>query len=157
MNGAVADSPAPFLVSADEDEGIEKLPAATERDKSDADENKVAKRSLRNLLPCAGELADGAVWALTADWNELCRTRAAADGEQPSDNFNQMRQLFLAFSLLGRVRDPTHLLVEDQCSSCGQRHDDQQEVIKEAATLYTHHPSAPTISVSDPLLCVRAC
>lgn len=157
ISGAVADSPAPFLVSADEDEGIEKLPGATERAKSDADEDKVAKRSLRNLLPCAGELADGAVWAPTADWNELCRARAAADGKQPSDNLNQMRQLLLASSLLGHVRDPSQLLVEDQCSSCGQRRDDQHEVIKEAATLYTHHPSAPTISVSDPLLCVRAC
>lgn len=136
-----------FLVSTEEDEGIEKMPPNTARAKTDADEAEVANRVSRNLLPCSGEVADGAVWARTADLHGLCSSRAASGDEEEPGNVRQMRQLFDAFSLLGHVRDPAKVLVDAQCS-CGQRREQRQEVLREPALLYTHHPTAPALPVS---------
>lgn len=146
---AAAMDVSPFLVSAEEDDGIEKMPPNTARALTDADEAEVAKRVSRNLLPCAGEVADGAVWARTADWQGLLSSRAALRDEEEPANLRQMRDLFNASSLLGHVRDPADILVEAQCS-CGQRREQRHEVVREQAVLYTHHPTAPALRVSFP-------
>lgn len=50
------------------------------------------------------------------------------------------------------VRDLTQVLVEAQCSSCGQRREDRHEVNKEPDALLKHHPSASALQVRDDLL-----
>lgn len=144
-----ASEPAPFIVSAKKDEGIEKLPSETARDPADTEERTVARRAWRTLLRCASEIADGAVWARTADWRGLCRDRAAEHGEPASEGIQQMRQPFRTCSLLGHVRDPSEVLLEARCGSCGLQRYDRYKVVPESATMYIDYITAPAISVSD--------
>lgn len=157
-SGLPADA-APFISSAEEDEGLEKLPSGTLRSATDSDEIVAAKRVPCNLIPCAGERAQADVWARTADWCGLPTMRARPTGTM-NDDVQLMYNLYDASVALGHIRDPAHALVELRCGSCGLKRQERHKVENEPAILYSHHPSAPTLSVSSaccPILLLALC
>lgn len=144
-----------FLSSEDEDEGIEKLPSDTSRDKGDSPEEMVAARNPRNLLPCRGEMADAEVWARTSDWEAIRSKPAAALKPGISDDRKLLMDLFQVSLRLGHIRDVSEVLVERHCGSCGTERGADVQVTPERAIIYTHHPSAPAIEVRRPLIMGR--
>lgn len=50
------------------------------------------------------------------------------------------------------MREVDDILVEPYCGSCGTARQERHEIIKEGATMYAHHPSAPIMQVSIALL-----
>lgn len=142
-----ADYPS-FVVSAEEDEGVKKLPGDTLRSKEDADKGAISKRVPRNLLPSVGEVADGDAWARTADCSGLpCRTATLGDQHDPED-VKLMGQLYASLARKGHVRDINEVLVEPYCGSCGTNRQDSHAVIIERGTIFMHHPMAPVVQVS---------
>lgn len=138
-----------FIVSPDEDEGVEKMPSDAQRGKEDIAEGDVSRRLPRNMLPCVGETADGEVWARTADWLNLPRPPGIVDQRTTSD-LEMMRHLQEVSIRLGYVRDVGNVLVEDYCGSCGTKRSERHAVIPEPASLYTHSATAPVLQVSCP-------
>lgn len=149
----------PFLSAADEDEGIEQLVSDTVRGSDDNAEGSISRRTSRNMLPCAGEKADGEAWARTADWHGLYSARmSSVDGNKAAD-LAVMDQIMEVSCRLGHVHAKGKLLVESYCGSCGTKREERHAIVKEPATLYTHHPTAPVIPVCGPsvshLLCLQ--
>lgn len=136
-----------FLVSEEEDMGIERLPSDTQRAKTDPALERVARRVMRNMLPCPGELHDGDVWVRTADWRRIYADNATRVDDQRRADLKAMGQLMSLSNDLGHTRDMQLPLVEAYCGSCGCKREARHQVVKEHAVISTHHPSAPTIAV----------
>lgn len=136
-----------FLVSAEEDMGIERLPSDTQRAKTDPALERVARRVMRNMLPCPGELHDGDVWVRTADWMRMYADNATRVDDHRRADLKAMGRLISLSNGLGHTRDMRLALVESYCGSCGCKREERHQVVKEHAVIYTHHPSAPTIAV----------
>lgn len=83
-----------FLVSEEEDMGVERLPSDTVRAKSDPATDHLARRVIRNLPPCARELNDGEAWARKADWKSLYNKRASRCDEKRAVDLKAMDELF---------------------------------------------------------------
>lgn len=94
-----------FLVSEEEDKGIENLPLDTNRSKTDSVLDFVAARVPRNMLPCAGELQDGEVLARSADWTSLYANVASRGHIGKSADLKAMGELSTLSSRLGFTRD----------------------------------------------------
>lgn len=136
-----------FLVSEEEDMGIERLPSDTQRAKTNPALERVARRVMRNMLPCSGELHDADVWVRTADWTRMYTDNATRADDQSRADLKAMSQLMSLSNDLGHTRDMRVPLVEPYCGSCGCKREERHQVVKEHAVIYTHHPSAPTIAV----------
>lgn len=138
-----------FDVSADEDQGVEKLPCDTARHKGDLDEKLISKRVPRNMLPCVGEMQDVAAWARTADLRAMLRNRAEGGVEGDTAHWKLMGQLMESLMRRGLARDVKDVLVENYCGSCGTKRHERHEVVREPANLYTDNPTAPVLHVRD--------
>jgi len=138
----------------EDDAGIEKEPGDTVRDGGDAAEATVALRVRRNLLPCVGEIAAGEVWARTADWKGMIAARCAGGRDGRAADLKGMSNLFDKCAKSGLVHENGFVSVEPYCGSCGRKREERHEVTKEAAVLYTHHPSAPAMRVSHCCWCL---
>lgn len=138
---------AKVLDNEEEDEGLKDTAGDTLRGPRDMDETTVARRTPRNMLPCSGELEQGAVWARTADWWGPMVQRAAGRPESKAADVEMLGKLFDVSKSLGAVRDQRLALVEPYCGSCGQQRADQHKIIKEPGLLVTHLPTAPALRV----------
>jgi len=138
---------AKVLDNEEEDEGLEGRDGDTVRGPRDMEQSKVAERTPRNMMPCTTELAQGTVWARTADWRGLIAQRAAGRPENKAADMKQLRDLFEMSQSLGAVRDLGLPLVEPFCGSCGQERADRHNITKEPGLLVTHHPTAPPLRV----------
>lgn len=139
--------PSTFVKNEEEDEGLEQLAGDTERDPKDADASTVLARTSRNLLPCAGEVAQGTVWTRTADWRDLISSRPEAE-QAGAQHGNMLATLLQTGILSDAIRDTRRPLVEPYCGSCGQQRAERHKVVTEPALLTTHHPSAAPLRVS---------
>jgi len=136
------------LNNEEEDEGVEKQPLHTMRGPTDSDDSKIAARSPRNLLPCAGEINGGATWSRTADWRSIFVKQAAARPSPDSAaTWKKLGDLSAMATDVGMYRDIRRPLVEAACGSCGHERGDQDKVSIEQGLLRTHHPSAPPLAV----------
>lgn len=142
-----SDDRPPCVTSMEEDQGIEKLPSDTNRGDDDVDEVLLSKRVPRNLMPCAGEIIEGDVWARSADWQRiLCEAAERSSAGQP-DEINVFRGLYKECVRFGHVRDVKETLMEPYCGSCGTKREERHALIKEPASVYTHQATAPVIQV----------
>jgi len=101
-----------FLTAEEEDDGIEKLPSDTPREKTDTPEEAVAARNHRNLLPCIGVLQDAEVWARSADWISPQATTPPSARQIVNAEKELLKQVVAAMVRLGRIRDKDKPLVE---------------------------------------------
>lgn len=138
-----------FLVSEKEDIDIERLPSDTARAKTDPALESVARRAMRNMLPCPCELIDADVWTRTADWRSMFVDRTTRVDDKKHADLKAMGQLLSLCNGLGYTRDMRMALVEKRCGSCESAREERHDVVKEHAVIYTHHSSAPTIAVSS--------
>jgi len=142
-----ADQPPAIDDVPDDDVGIESAPCDTARSSTDAAEAAVSARVRRNMLPCAGEIESGDVWARTADWRGLFLRRASGSAAGRENHLATLKGIMEVMGNAGQVHHLRQPEVESYCGSCGRRRDEQHVVTKEAAVLYTHHPSAPAMQV----------
>ena len=142
-----ADPPPAFDGVPDDDAGIESAPCDTARSSSDAVEAAVSARVRRNMLPCAGEIESGDVWARTADWRGLFLRRASGSAADRASHHATVKGIMEIMGDAGQVHHLRKPEVELYCGSCGRQRDEQHVVTKEAAVLYTYHPSAPAMQV----------
>jgi len=131
----------------EEDAGIETEPCDTDRGSADAAEATVAARVRRNLLPCVGEISAGEVWARTADWRGMFERRGATRDDDRADKLKIMSNIMAAGIDNGLLHDRNFVPVEPYCGSCGRKREENHNIIKERAVLYTHHPTAPALQV----------
>jgi len=147
-----------FLKNEKEDEGLEKVAWDTMRAATDAVDGGLSDRQARNLLPCAGERKDGEAWTRTADWKAMFEELLHDPSGERQQDAATMGVLYRSALRRGLVKDTTKLLVEQQCGSCGRRRGAQHKLVKESAVLHTHHPTAPSLRVSDrPFLLLLGC
>lgn len=128
--------------------GVERLPSDTVRAKSNPATDHLARRVMRNLPPCAGELNDGEAWVRTADWKSLHNKRASRCDEKRAVDLKAMDELFSQRVGLGHTRSLEQPLVEPYCGSCGCKRADRHEITTDPALVYIHHLSDPAIHVS---------
>jgi len=141
-----------MLNNEEEDEGLEKQASDMVRAPHDSAPIDVAARTSRNLLPCAGELAQGELWNRTADWRTAFKPQVAGNAKERADHAKK-EALILSSSLsTGMIKDTTRPLVEPFCGSCGQKREARHKVELEPGLLTTHHPTAPAIVVCCPAL-----
>lgn len=145
-----------FLVSPDEDEGVEKMPSETVRSKGDKSEAEVSKRVPRNMLPFVGETADGDVWARTAEFRGMLRQSERSQDASKAADRRLMRELYDVSARLGHIRNTKETLVENYCGSCGAKRQERHAITKQPAIMYTHHPTAPVLHGS-PAFRLRVC
>ena len=142
-----ADPPSAIDGVPDDDVGIESAPCDTARSSTDAAEAAVSARVRRNMLPCAGEIESGDVWARTADWRGLFLRRASGSAADRASHHATVKGIMEIMGDAGQVHHLRKPEVELYCGSCGRQRDEQHVVTKEAAVLYTYHPSAPAMQV----------
>jgi len=136
-----------FVTSEEEDVGLEKLASDTRRAAKDSPEAELSHRRSRNLLACAGEMADGEAWNRTADWKALFHSGLRNHENHSEEDLKSMAALYESSLRRGLVKDTAMGLVEALCGSCGQRRGDQP-VTFETVEVYTPHPTAPPLRVS---------
>lgn len=136
-----------MLNNEEEDEGLEGQAGDTVRGPRDIEQSKVAQRTPRNMMPCAAELDQGAVWARTADWRGLILQRSAGRSENKAAHVKLLGQLIETSQSLGDLRNLEIPLVEPFCGSCGHERADRHKITKEPGLLVTHHPTAPPLRV----------
>jgi len=134
-----------YVTNEEEDIGLEKVASDTQRGDGDAPEAGLSRRRRRNLLACSGEIADGEAWNRTADWKSSFHDMLRV-GDDAAENAAAMGVLYASALRRGLVRDTSEGLVESLCGSCGHRRGDQGTTF-EPAIMYTHHPTAPILSV----------
>lgn len=154
-----SDDRPPSVTSAEEDQGIEKLASDTNCGDDDVDEVLLSKRVPCNLMPCAGEIIEGDVWARSAGWQRIhCEAAERSSAGKP-DDINVFRGLYKECVHFWHVRDVTETLVESYFGSCGTKREERHALIKEPASVYTHQATAPVIQVCAwrLLCCALAC
>jgi len=137
-----------FVVSEDEDDGLEKLPSETERTAADAPESSLSSRLWRNMLPCCIDEDLGTMWCRTADMRSMVVSLARRRDESTARDLKEMMIYFRSAVRRGFIADTRHTLADSHCGSCGQARGVRHEVTADEAVLYTHHPTAPSIRVS---------
>jgi len=136
-----------FATSDEEDVGIEKLASDTRRASEDSPEAGLSRRRSRNLLACAGDMADGEAWNRTADWKALFQSGLRNQESHAEEDLKSMDAVYASCLRRGLVKDTATGLVEALCGSFGQRRGDHP-VTFEPAVVNTHHPTAPPLRVS---------
>jgi len=135
------------LSNEEEDEGLEKLASDTMRRPHDSAAADLSARTPRNLLPCAGELAQGEMWNRTADWRAVFKPQPAISAAGREERKRKVALILSSALIAGVIRDTREPLVEPFCGSCGQKRGEQHKVETEPGLLTTHHPTAPALQV----------
>lgn len=99
-------------------------------------------RQKRNLVACTEEDKQGMLWARTAEW-EPVRVPPAAIFSPPREAAEvqpampaKMPTLVGRMAELGLAYDPSVVLVEKRCPTCGAEKPDATELVKSPALLY---------------------
>eukprot|EP00168_Porphyra_purpurea_P019434 TRINITY_DN7748_c0_g1_i2.p1 TRINITY_DN7748_c0_g1~~TRINITY_DN7748_c0_g1_i2.p1 ORF type:complete len:326 (-),score=2.25 TRINITY_DN7748_c0_g1_i2:139-1116(-) len=145
-----------FLSNEEEDVGLERQPPDTIRADDDCPEEILRERDPRNLLPCAGEAAQGDRWTRTADWRGLIERQRAHDGD--ASQLDMMEAVLASAASRGIMEDVSMTLVEPRCGSCGAQRKARHHLRIEPTIMYHHHSAAPAIQVCTSFaLCLPCC